>query len=468
MEQQLFEDQPIKVSVLVALLKNDIETKHKNVKVVGEISSFKKWRSGHCYFDIKDESALIPAVMFKGFFDKLNFDISDGLEVVLSGRLSVYAAQSRLQMLVERIEPIGQGALALRFLQLKQKLFGLGFFKEEYKKQLKAFNLKVGIVTSLNGAALRDMLKIIHHRNPKISILLAPVKVQGQGAAQEIAQGIYDLDNYGFCDVIIVGRGGGSLEDLWAFNEEVVAKAIFEAGTPIISAVGHETDFSISDLVADIRAATPTHAAQLVSFDYADFNENLWRTINNLKLLLQKFYEQKNSELQIKKRLLKDPKLLIYKNMQIIDEYSLLLNNLIKKLISNNKNNLNILKNNLEKHSLIKKINNNHKLLYEAKEKLFKFDIKSKINIHKIKLLDYEKYLLLLLKKSYETKKNTFSNACSKLDSLSPLKVLSRGYGLVQNKQGKVIVSSKEITVSDELIISLSDAKILVEVKEKL
>ena len=251
----------MKVSALVSLIKSDIENKHTNVKVIGEISSFKQWRSGHGYFDIKDESALIPAVIFKGYLDKINFPLKDGLEVILSGRINVYAAQSRLQMIVERIEPIGEGALNLAFLALKEKLSIEGLFLENHKKILKNFMTKVGIVTSLNGAALRDMIKIITSRNPKISILLASVKVQGQGAALEIAQGIKLLDNY-YCDAIIVGRGGGSLEDLWAFNEEIVARTIFAAKTPIISAVGHETDYSISDMVADVRAATPTHAAQ--------------------------------------------------------------------------------------------------------------------------------------------------------------------------------------------------------------
>jgi len=233
----------------------------------GEISNFIHHSSGHRYFTLKDENAQIKCVLWRDIGDFLNFDIEDGMKVIAYGNVSVYEKQGQYQLYVEDIVPAGVGKLDLAFRQLKEKLFKEGLFDEEHKKPLPEFPQAIGIVTSPTGAAIRDMIHILHRRMPSVQIILNPVKVQGEGAAWEIAQGINEFNQFGQVDVIIVGRGGGSLEDLWAFNEEIVARAIYASEIPVVSAIGHEIDFTIADLVADLRAPTPSAAAELVAKD---------------------------------------------------------------------------------------------------------------------------------------------------------------------------------------------------------
>ncbi|MBN4077412.1 exodeoxyribonuclease VII large subunit [Sulfobacillus acidophilus] len=304
------------VSDLVLNVKKIVEKGFANVAVIGEISSFKCWRSGHWYFDLKDKKAVLPAVMFRFLCQKVKFEPKDGMQVILHGKVSLYAAQSKIQIVVNNIEPVGKGALALAFEQLKEKLAKEGLFAAVNKKALPAFPKTIGLVTSPQGAVLRDMLKILKQRMPKCSVLLAPAKVQGKTAARDIAQAIKNIDESGFVDAIIVGRGGGSLEDLWAFNEEEVARAIFACKTPIISAVGHETDFSIADFVADLRAATPTHAAQIVVPNILDIQNALSVQLKNLGSALKKPLLHAYLLLQRAALSLKDPQLLLMPHVQ--------------------------------------------------------------------------------------------------------------------------------------------------------
>ena len=254
----------LSVSELNDLIKGTLESRIETVWVQGEISNFRVPPSGHYYFTLKDERSQIGAVMFRRQGAGLRFALENGMAVLCFGKVSVYSVRGDLQLYVEEIEPQGQGALYLAFEQLKKKLFGEGLFADECKKPLPFLPTSIGIVTSTGGAALRDMLRIIDDRYPDRRIVIRPVKVQGDGAAGEIARAIADLNRLDAVDVIIVGRGGGSLEDLWAFNEEIVARAIFVSKIPVISAVGHEIDFTIADFVADFRAPTPTAAAEMV------------------------------------------------------------------------------------------------------------------------------------------------------------------------------------------------------------
>ena len=233
--------------------------------IQGEISNFKRHTSGHLYFSLKDPRAQIKAAFFKNNNMYLKFRPEDGMEVVVRGRLSVYEPRGDYQVIVEYMEPVGLGSLQLAFDQLKEKLRKEGLFDDAHKVPLPLLPRKVGIVTSPTGAAIRDMLRILKRRNASLDVLLYPVKVQGQGAAEEIAAGIRYLNSRSDMDVIIIGRGGGSIEDLWAFNEEIVARAIYESELPLISAVGHEVDYTIADFVADLRAPTPSAAAEMVS-----------------------------------------------------------------------------------------------------------------------------------------------------------------------------------------------------------
>ena len=251
------------VSEITAAVRGVLEDVFDAVWIEGEISNLRVPASGHNYFILKDGKAQIKCVMFRNYRSGLKFAPEDGDQVLLFGRVSVYEARGEYQVIVETMEPRGLGALQKAFEQLKEKLDKEGLFKDEKKKPIPEFPWKVGIITSETGAAVRDILNIMQRRNPKVSVLLYPVKVQGDGAAEEIAEAIETMNQRKDVEVLIVGRGGGSIEDLWAFNEEVVARAIYKSKIPVISAVGHEIDFTIADFVADLRAPTPSAAAEL-------------------------------------------------------------------------------------------------------------------------------------------------------------------------------------------------------------
>jgi len=252
------------VSELTAQLRQLVEERFPAVWVEGEISNFRVYGAGHAYFTLKDEGAQLRAVLFRNRTRRIRFEPADGLHVLAFGSLEVYAQRGEYQLVVELLEPRGLGALQLAFEQLKARLGAEGLFDPARKRPLPRFPRKIGIATSPAGAALRDMLRIIGRRFAGLHIVVAPCRVQGEGAAEEVARAIADLNALGDVDVIIVGRGGGSLEDLWAFNEEVVARAIAASKAPVISAVGHEVDVTIADFVADLRAPTPSAAAELV------------------------------------------------------------------------------------------------------------------------------------------------------------------------------------------------------------
>ncbi len=263
---KIFEQRPVlSVSQIVDQIRFRLETEFRDVWVQGEISNFRRPPSGHCYFTLKDREAQIRAVCFRLQAQALRFVPEDGLEVVARGSVSVYPPRGDFQLIVEFLQPKGQGSLQVAFEQLKARLAAEGLFDPALKKPLPRLPSKVGVVTSPSGAAFSDILRVLKRRNDRLDVLLFPAKVQGPGAALEIARAIRYLGRRPDVDVLIVGRGGGSLEDLWAFNEEVVARAIHACPKPVIAAVGHETDFTIADFVADIRAATPSAAAEMVS-----------------------------------------------------------------------------------------------------------------------------------------------------------------------------------------------------------
>ncbi|OGQ45768.1 MAG: hypothetical protein A3H42_00570 [Deltaproteobacteria bacterium RIFCSPLOWO2_02_FULL_46_8] len=251
------------VSELTKQIRSNLEKEFVEIWVAGEISNFRSPSSGHFYFTLKDDKAQISAVMFRGANGNLPFKLAEGLEVICHGRVTVYESRGQYQIVVDHCEPKGLGALQLAFEQLKKKLQTEGLFETKHKKPLPFLPKTIGVVTSSTGAAIQDILKVLHRRFPGVDVILAAVKVQGEGSAEEIAEAIGLLNQRDDIDVMIVGRGGGSMEDLWAFNEEVVARAIFASRIPIISAVGHEIDFTIADFVADVRAPTPSAAAEI-------------------------------------------------------------------------------------------------------------------------------------------------------------------------------------------------------------
>ena len=252
------------VSEITREIRTSLEHKFSNVSVLGEISNVRKPGSGHVYLTLKDKNAQLQAVVFRNTASRTKFELKDGMEVVSFGSITVYEPRGQYQLIINKIEPKGIGALQLAFQQLKEKLEKEGLFDHAHKKTIPFIPQKIGIVTSPTGAAIKDILNIIDRRFTNVEILIYPVRVQGDGAALEIAEAISELSNYSDIDVIITGRGGGSLEDLWAFNEEIVARSIYSSRIPIISAVGHEIDITIADLVADKRALTPSEAGELV------------------------------------------------------------------------------------------------------------------------------------------------------------------------------------------------------------
>ncbi len=252
------------VSEITRQIRTSLEYNFSNISILGEISNVRKPSSGHIYLTLKDKNSQLQAVVFRNVANKIKFELKDGMEVITFGSVTVYEPRGQYQLIINKVEPKGVGALQLAFQQLKEKLEKEGLFDQTHKKPIPFIPQKIGIVTSPTGAAIKDILNIIDRRFANVEILIYPVKVQGEGAAQEIAEAITKLNTLTDIDVIIAGRGGGSLEDLWAFNEEIVARSIYNSRIPIISAVGHEIDITIADLVADKRALTPSEAGELV------------------------------------------------------------------------------------------------------------------------------------------------------------------------------------------------------------
>lgn len=273
----------ISVSDLTSRIKNILEGEFDNIWVSGEISNFKHHYSGHMYFTLKDDESEIRAVMFKGFNQYLRFKPEDGMQVLTGGRITVYEQRGQYQLILKQLEPSGIGTLYLAYEALKKQLAEEGLFDEDKKIDLPKHPKTIGVVTSKSGAAVQDIFQVLERRSPFVNIILRPTKVQGEGASKDIVDAINEFNDFRDVDVIIIGRGGGSLEDLWPFNEEIAARAICDSKIPIISAVGHETDYSISDMVADYRAPTPSAAAEIVSPSINEIGDYLNGFTNRLE-----------------------------------------------------------------------------------------------------------------------------------------------------------------------------------------
>ncbi len=309
-----------------------LEEKFANLWIEGEISNFKKHSSGHMYLSLKDDKSQISAVFFNGQNRFLKFEPKDGLQVLAFGRISLYEPRGQYQLYIERLEPKGVGALQLAFLQMKEKLEKEGLFDPAHKKPIPRFPKVVGVVTSRTGAAFQDILNVVNRRFCGTTILLNPVQVQGEGSAAQIARAIGELNRLGGVDVMIVGRGGGSMEDLWAFNEEAVARAVYESKIPVISAVGHEIDWTICDLVADLRAPTPSAAAELVVQNRQELERGLMEKTARLRGQMSMILESKKQELEIleQSHAFKQPQILIDQFSQRVDELLRQMQNYLK------------------------------------------------------------------------------------------------------------------------------------------
>lgn len=432
----------LSVEQLNRKLKSVIENQMGLVWVQGELSNFVAHSSGHFYFSIKDNKAQMRAVMFRGHNSRLKFKPTNGLEVVIRGRVTMYEPRGENQIVCEMMEPVGAGALQKAFEQLKEKLKSEGLFEQSRKRPLPEFPKHIVIVTSPTGAAIQDMINILTRRNRTAEVTLIPTLVQGEAAAPKIIEALklaYKIKN---CDVIIVGRGGGSIEDLWAFNSEELARTVIQSPVPIISAVGHEIDFTICDFVADLRAPTPSAAAELVVKNTVDLENKIKNTHRLLVSTFQKIYQRKKENLfHLAKRLI-DPK----RKMQ-----DLILRNdeLFLRLVRAEQNILH--KKNLNVQLLTQKLPEPQSIIE---------DFKSQIEYLKLGLQS-------LFMKKLESQKSRFLNNTSLLDSLSPLKVLDRGYSIT-TKEDKIVKSLKNIKESDLIKVQVSDGHIVAQVKELL
>ena len=386
---------PITVTDLNKYIKNKIDGDEmlNNVLVKGEISNFKNHYTGHMYFTLKDESSLIKCVMFKSYTTHLSFMPKDGMKVMVLGSVAVFERDGVYQIYAKAMKEDGLGSLYTAYEELKKKLEQEGLFEEAHKKKIPFMPKTIGVLTSNTGAVIRDIINVSTRRNPGVHIRLYPVPVQGPGAAEKIAEGIKFMNENKLADVLIIGRGGGSLEDLWPFNEEIVARAIYDSELPIISAVGHETDFTIADFVADLRAPTPSAAAELAVANIEDVSETLKLYNNRYKVALKKKIElmRLSYEKCMARPAYKKPTQKINEQYMVID-------------------------------MKVKALQNN---------------------------------MMLKLKEA----KTSFVKETAKLDSLSPLKTLTRGYSIVTEQDGKIIKSVNDLNSGEKVNLRLSDGQ---------
>ena len=414
----VMEEEYISVSQLTDYIKKLInsDSRLKQVYVRGEISNFKRYSSGHCYFSLKDEGSVIPGVMFYGFASKLKFEPKNGMKVLVRGYVDVYKSRGNYQLYAQRITEDGLGELHIAFEQLKKELESKGYFDDDLKKPIPKFPKKVGVVTAATGAAIRDIVTTIKRRWPLCEIILFPSLVQGNLAANNIVRQIFVADNEFELDTLIVGRGGGSIEDLWAFNERIVAKAILVCKTPVISAVGHEIDWTIADYVADKRAATPTAAAEIAVPDIREISSKVDDFNSRANNVMAK---QLNDNLDKFERIKNRP---LFKNPYMIHERKVMDLDFIKgSLVSSSK----------------EMIHSNQMRLSKVKNSNVFRDPQS--------ILD--------------EKTNTLSRNIDKLKVLNPLLTIQRGYAVARSK-GRVVSHAKDLNKDDEVELRFKDGKV--------
>ncbi len=507
-EEEILEDEVpsvYTVSELTAAIRGILEMNFDSVWLEGELSGHKVAQSKHAYFNLKDDRCQIRCVMFRGARSGLPFEPEDGDQVLVSGRVAVYEARGEYQIIVDSMEPRGLGALQKAFDQLKKKLDAEGLFDEQHKKPLPEFPWKIGVVTSPTGAVIRDILNVLKRRNPKVSVLLNPVKVQGEGAAQEIAQAIAEMNARSDLDLLIVGRGGGSIEDLWAFNEEIVARAIFQSRIPVISAVGHEVDVTIADFVADLRAPTPSAAAEIavpvldeVLNTLGELNENLlghilWtlqdRRARLLSLIDRRFFREPRRILEnpaqrlddlsgrlqrslhtwskvsrdglisrVKRLFSVSPEKKVMQLRSSLASQEQLLGNLMTGRIRVERGRLDVsrLQRSLENWTRLQREG-----LVSRIKQLLSVSPEKKISQQRVQFENRKNMLAHFMTGQLRLERSRLNSLERQLQSLSPLKVLGRGYSLTTDKEtGKVVFHPDQVKPGDSLRIRLAEGEL--------
>lgn len=414
------------VSALTALVRDRLEKDFSDLWVEGEVSNLRTPSSGHVYFTLKDATSQIRAVLFRAGALRLRFALKEGLQLVVRGRMTVYEPRGEYQIILDSLEPKGIGALQLAFEQLKAKLAGEGLFDQARKRPLPFLPRRVGIVTSLSGAAIRDMLVVLRRRCPIVSVVVAPVPVQGEGAAVEIASAVRRLGASGLVEVMIVGRGGGSLEDLWCFNDEAVVRAIAASKVPVVSAVGHEIDVTLADFAADYRAPTPSAAAEAVApvlSELVDALEDGWERMSRA----------------VRSRLLE-------RAAQQVDEAMSRMTYVVEALLATL-----------------------HRRVSEHRRALQAVSPVERVRAASVLLPQLTKRVAQGMAALLAAKRHALRAAGASLDSLSPLAVLARGYGIVQTvPAGKVVKRARDLSAGDQVSARLAEGRLLCDVRKIL
>ncbi|MDG3141665.1 exodeoxyribonuclease VII large subunit [Streptococcus suis] len=423
-------------------LKFDRDPYLERVYLTGQVSNFRR-RPNHQYFSLKDEHAVIQATMWAGQFNKLGFDLEEGMKINVIGRVQLYEPSGSYSIIIEKAEPDGIGALALQFEQLKKKLAAQGYFEDKHKQALPQFPKNIGVITSPSGAVIRDIITTVSRRFPGVDILLFPTKVQGEGAAQEVATNIAKANQHKDLDLLIVGRGGGSIEDLWAFNEEVVVEAIFESRLPVISSVGHETDTTLADFVADKRAATPTAAAELATpVSKADILGWIGERQQRLyqASLRQLTWRSEQLERLRQSVIFRQPERLYDAITQKVDYLLSQLNQSITQIVNQASQRENLLNQRLQARHLTETVDRYQERLSVLSRLLFSH-----------------------MTNAYDMKVSRFDKAQAALLSLDTSRIVARGYAIVQKKE-RAITSIRDVEEGDKLTIQMKDGHMTVAV----
>lgn len=425
-------------------MKFDKDPYLERVYLTGQVSNFRK-RPTHQYFSLKDDHAVIQATIWSGIYQKLGFDLEEGMKINVIGRVQVYEPSGSYSIIIEKAEPDGVGALAIQFEQLKKKLTEEGLFQERFKQPLPQFAKRIGVVTSRSGAVIRDIITTVSRRFPGVDILLYPTKVQGDGAAEEIARNIARANQREDLDVLIIGRGGGSIEDLWAFNEEIVVRAIFESRLPIISSVGHETDVTLADFVADRRAATPTAAAELATpVTKLDVLAHFQNQEKRMATAVQNVLSRKKEALKkcSQSVIFRQPERLYDGYLQRLDQLQLRL-----------------------KQSLRTRISDNKQLVQARTHRLVQLSPITKIQRYQDRLSQLDKLLCSQMALVYDAKVAEVKRLSEALMMLDTSRIVARGYAIVK-KEESVVDSVEMLNKKDQVTLLMRDGQVELEVKD--
>jgi len=425
-------------------MKFDKDPYLERVYLTGQVSNFRK-RPTHQYFSLKDDHAVIQATIWSGIYQKLGFDLEEGMKINVIGRVQVYEPSGSYSIIIEKAEPDGVGALAIQFEQLKKKLTEEGLFQERFKQPLPQFAKRIGVVTSRSGAVIRDIITTVSRRFPGVDILLYPTKVQGDGAAEEIARNIARANQRDDLDLLIIGRGGGSIEDLWAFNEEIVVRAIFESRLPIISSVGHETDVTLSDFVADRRAATPTAAAELATpVTKLDLLTYLQNQEKRMATAVQNVLSKKQEALKkcSQSVIFRQPERLYDGYLQRLDQLQLRL-----------------------KQSLRTRISDSKQVVQARTHQLLQLSPVTKIQRYQDRLGQLDKLLRSQMALVYDAKVAEVKRLSEALLMLDTSRIVARGYAIVK-KEESVVDSVESLKKKDQVTLLMRDGQVELEVKD--